>query len=81
MVVTYSADGNTFSPSRAAPWSEVRFSALPPLGTYGPGVDLHPDGQRFVVAPARSPENDIQQRQLVFVFNLFDELRRLAPAP
>jgi serine/threonine-protein kinase len=79
MVVPYTVDGDTFRPGRAERWSEAPFSGATPYTSYGPGVDLHPDGERFVVAPARSGERQVQQRQLVFVFNFFDELRRLAP--
>jgi hypothetical protein len=79
MVVPYTVDGNTFRPGRAEPWSDAPFSGATPYVAYGPGVDLHPDGERFVVAPARSGDRQVQLRQLVFVFNFFDELRRLAP--
>jgi len=43
------------------------------------GFDLHPDGNRFALATI--PEDQVAARQdrVVFVFNFFDELRRLAP--
>ena len=44
--------GNVFTPAKAQPWTEARFSMAPPIAAYGPGFDLHPDGQRFAVAPA-----------------------------
>ena len=37
--------------------------------------DLHPDGERFVLAPAAKPPDD----HLTFVFNFFEQLRRIAP--
>ena len=42
-------------------------------------LDLHPDGKRFVVAGS---ESEAAQRldKVVFVFNFFDELRRIAPS-
>ena len=41
--------------------------------------DLHPDGKRFAVlnAPAQS---QAKRDKVTFIFNFFDELRRLAPA-
>jgi hypothetical protein len=41
-------------------------------------IDLHPDGQRFAVAPAVD-ESDVKQDKVIFIFNFFDELRRIAP--
>ena len=38
----------------------------------------HPDGQRFAVAPAVD-ESDVKQDKVIFIFNFFDELRRIAP--
>ena len=80
MVVSYSTTGGVFTPSKARVWSEASFSANPPLGAYGPGFDLHPDGQRFAVAPPAPPiVDDPRPTHLVFVFNFLDELRRLVP--
>jgi serine/threonine-protein kinase len=81
MVVPYSIKGSEFVPARPARWSETRFSAAPPVTTYGPGLDLHPDGQRFAVMPMLAGRRDATLRgaQIVVVFNFFDELRRLAP--
>jgi Tol biopolymer transport system component len=39
--------------------------------------DVHPDGSRFVLAGEREGEGE---RGVVFVFDFFDELRRLVPA-
>ena len=39
--------------------------------------DLHPDGERVAVAPELG-SFDRPQDRLVFVFNFFDELRRMA---
>ena len=79
MVVPYSIAGDTFIPEKARAWSETSFSGAPPLGFYGPGYDVHPDGKRFVVAPAAVDVATRPQSQLVFIFNFFDELRRRAP--
>lgn len=53
---------------------------MPPIAAFGPGFDLHPDGQRLTVAPAGNQRNAGGQpaSTLVVVFNLFDELRRQA---
>ncbi len=42
--------------------------------------DLHPDGERFALAPVTETQTAAKQDKLVFIFNFFDELRRIAPA-
>jgi hypothetical protein len=40
--------------------------------------DLHPDGDRFALAVA--PDTPAaKQDKVTFIFNFFDELRRIAP--
>jgi hypothetical protein len=40
--------------------------------------DLHPDGERIAAAvPASQPEAKFDK--VTFIFNFFDELRRIAP--
>jgi serine/threonine protein kinase/Tol biopolymer transport system component len=80
MVAPYTIAGNVFTPSKAVPWTEARFSMAPPIAAFGPGFDLHPSGLRFAVSPASPQTNATVQRPstLVLVFNLFDELRRQA---
>ena len=41
--------------------------------------DVHPDGKRFAVAPVEAVPSATAQRNLVVVFNFFDELKRLVP--
>jgi hypothetical protein len=41
--------------------------------------DLHPDGTRFAVAPVDQADGSDKQDHVTFVFNFFDELRRIAP--
>jgi len=79
MVVPYSIAGDTLVPEKPRLWSETIFSGGPPITTYGPGYDLHPDGKRFAVAPVAPETTNRPQSQLVFIFNFFDELRRRAP--
>ena len=47
---------------------------------YGTGFDVHPDGHRIAMAKV-SDTRDTQRNRLVFVFNFFDELRRVSPQP
>jgi len=51
------------------------------INTLSPrSFSLHPDGDRFALAA--SPETDVsaKQNKVVFIFNFFDELRRIAPS-
>ena len=57
-------------PDKARVWLDVRFGAR-----LNRMFDLHPDGTRFAIAPVQN----LQADHLTFVFNVFDELRRLAP--
>lgn len=41
--------------------------------------DLHPNGDRFALAPVRESQIAARQDKVVFIFNFFDELRRSAP--
>jgi hypothetical protein len=62
-------------------WSEARFLVRP--GPAGPArsFDLHPDGERVALAKAPDIETAPTQDKVIFIFifNFFDELRRLAP--
>ena len=77
MVATYTADGDSFRAGKPQPVSDATFTSRRPLGTLR-NLDLHPDGQRFAVAPAVD-ESAVKQDKVVFIFNFFDELRRIAP--
>jgi hypothetical protein len=80
MVVPYTTAGTTFVPEKPRQWSESSFSPAPPFAYYGPGFDLHPDGRRFVVAPAAPQTPSDAPSQLVMIFNFLDELRRRVAA-
>jgi hypothetical protein len=41
--------------------------------------NLHPDGERVTIASAENA-TALKQDKMVFVFNFFDELRRVAPS-
>ncbi len=72
MNASYTADGDSFHPEKPRPWSDKRIAP-------GPGFDLHPDGERFAAAVAPDTSLDAKQDKIVFIFNFFDELRRVAP--
>jgi serine/threonine-protein kinase len=78
MAAAYEADADSFRAQRP---QQVSSTALAPLRVANTlrYVDLHPDGQRFAIAPARLAST-VKQDKVVFIFNFFDELRRIAPS-
>jgi dipeptidyl aminopeptidase/acylaminoacyl peptidase len=79
MRVPFRVEGGAFIPAKAELWTDTRFSPTTPFAAYGPGFDLHPDGQRFVVAPpVESAVDNRGQSQVVFILNFFSELRARA---
>jgi serine/threonine-protein kinase len=75
MVATYAVKGDSFTADKGRLWSPGRFQARPRLRSY----DLHPDGNRLAVAPVLDAQAQTKQDKVVFVFNFFEELRRIAP--
>jgi hypothetical protein len=75
MVVPYTADGDVFRAAKPRRWSETRFMPRPRQNH----IALHPDGDRFAVATVSEAQANAKQDKLVFIFNFFDELRRIAP--
>src|SRR5262245_41160894 len=73
MLVPFTVEGDSFRAEKPRLWSEGRFFERGPNRNF----DLHPDGERFALMPA-SPTQGSRQ-DITFVFNFFDELRRLAP--
>ena len=71
MVVPYAVERDSFRAGKPRLWSEGRYQTRGPNRMF----DLHPDGERFVLAPAAKPPDD----HLTFVFNFFEQLRRIAP--
>ena len=53
-------------------WSDTGFAVRPGMQI----IALHPDGDRFAISPEQ--EGD-KKDKVVFVYNFFDELRRIAP--
>jgi Tol biopolymer transport system component len=78
MVTSYTVEGDSFRAEKPRLWAERRFTQV--INAIAPrNLALHPDGNRFALAA--SPETSASARnKVVFVFNFFDELRRIAPA-
>ena len=75
MVASYRVNGGAFERDPPRLWSKSRFLVRGGRRSY----DLHPDGNRFVMAVAPEDRESAKRDELVFVFNFFDELRRLVP--
>jgi Tol biopolymer transport system component len=80
MVVSYSVEGDSFRADKPRLWSEGQFMPREAGGGPQRSFDLHPDGNRFALAKVSETQTDNRQDKIVFVFNFFDELRRIAPA-
>ena len=78
MVAPFAVRRDSFYAEKPRLWSHGRY--LERAGNRG--FDLQPDGERFAVAlaPAAQTRGDTKQDKVVFIFNFFDELRRIAPA-
>ena len=76
MVVPFAVQDDSFRADRPRLWSDGRY--LERSGNRG--FDLHPDGARFAVAlaPAAQTAGGTIQDKVVFIFNFFDELHRIA---
>jgi serine/threonine-protein kinase len=75
MIATYAVEGDSLRVEKPRPWSEGRY-----LTSVGSRMfDLHPDGERVALASLQTTAN-ARQAHITFLFNFFDELRRLAPA-
>lgn len=72
MVADFTVDGASFRAQKPRLWSEGRYQTRGPTRM----VDLNPDGERFALAPTAP---GAKQDKVVFIFNFFDELRRIAP--
>jgi serine/threonine protein kinase/Tol biopolymer transport system component len=76
MVASYTVRGDSIQFDKPRRWSPRQFMVRPRLLSY----DLHPDGDRFAVAVLPQAGAGAKPEKIVFVFNFFDELKRLAPA-
>jgi eukaryotic-like serine/threonine-protein kinase len=76
MVAPYTVQADSFRAEKPRLWSEGRYQPRGPSRMF----DLHPDGERVALAPAAQTSDVTGQKSVVFIFNFFDELRRVAPA-
>ncbi len=76
MTVPYRAVGDSFQADKPTVWLDARLSTRPRPPSRD--LDMHPDGKRFAVGASDEQALALQNR-VVFVFNFFDELRRIAP--
>ena len=74
MVVAFSVDGSSFHPEKPRPWSERNFAIST---AWTGGFDIHPDGDRFALATIPESQTPVKQDRVIFLFNFFDELRRI----
>jgi Tol biopolymer transport system component len=72
MVVPYTVEGDSFRPATPQQWSAQAIEGRPGLRW----LDLHPDGERFVVNVAQTTDVGATDK-VVLVTHFFDELRRL----
>ena len=77
MVASYRVEAGSFQRDPPRLWSKAQFVVRRSQRAF----DLHPDGQRFVLAVAPEMPEITKRDELVFVFNFVDELRRLVPVP
>jgi serine/threonine-protein kinase len=78
MVAPYNVEGDSFRAEKPRLWSEGRFVARQRQGP-NRSFDLHPDGERVALAAVQETQDTAKSDKVVFIFNFFDELRRLAP--
>ena len=82
IVSPYSLSADSFKVDRSRPWPGPRVNRRR-RGSGAAGgrpFDLHPDGARIAGAFTVKPKSDETQERIVFLFNFFDEVRRLAVA-
>jgi len=74
MVAPYTVVGDSFHADKPHAWSLARI----PTGARSYGFDIHPDGKRLAVVGVQD-QSSVVQDKVVFVFNFFDYLRKIAP--
>ena len=77
MVANYRVENVTFIPGKATLWVDASFSDR------GQGIrnfDLHPDGQRLAIVKGQDSEAQAKVNKVTFIFNFFEELRRITPS-
>ncbi len=74
-VAAFTADRDTFRAEKPRLWSEAHYQTRGPNRMF----DLHPDEERFALMSALQAPVGAKLDKVVFIFNFFDELRRIAP--
>jgi serine/threonine protein kinase/Tol biopolymer transport system component len=77
MVVTYDTSKSVFSASKPRMWTDKRLSGLPTNRLF----DIHPEGSRIITFVSSDVAATTSERQVTFLFNFIDELRRRVPLP
>jgi serine/threonine protein kinase/Tol biopolymer transport system component len=75
MVATYAVEGEAFHAEKPRLWSDKRY--VPRTATWP--FDLHPDGEQFALTAAAEVPGVARHDHVTVIFNMFDELRRIAP--
>jgi hypothetical protein len=77
MVAAYAVEGDALRADRPRPWPDAHVArgGELPRGDFA----LHPDGNPLALATPRATQPLATQNHVVFVLNVFDELRRIAP--
>jgi eukaryotic-like serine/threonine-protein kinase len=75
-VASFTIEDGSFRVEKSRLWSNGRFFAR----RLSRGFDLHPDGERVALGPVAQMEAG-RPDHLTFVFNVLEDLRRLAPIP
>ena len=73
MVAPYAVVGDSFRADKPRLWSPTPIRGN---GSDSP-YDLHPDGNRLAVVA--NPDQGVAHDRVVFMFNFFDYLRKIAP--
>jgi Tol biopolymer transport system component len=76
LAAPYSIAGDEFRAGTPAPWSPTSYQLL---GLRSAPYAVHPDGKRVAILAQRDPSATATDH-LVFVFNFFEDLRRLIPS-
>ena len=75
MIAAYAVQGGRFTVETPRPWPGGRYQTRGPNRMF----DLHPDGDHIMLALAAAPASSEAHADAQFVFNFFEELRRIAP--
>jgi serine/threonine-protein kinase len=75
MVAPFVVKGDSFRAEKPSPWLEARIERRGSNRMF----DVHPDGERLALRPAEQRTDGAKHDHVTFIFNFFDELRRIAP--